>query len=39
MSSTAQVKGIYAGLVMVENECIEVGNNQKSPTMTGNGRL
>ncbi|KAK3899951.1 hypothetical protein C8A05DRAFT_17685, partial [Staphylotrichum tortipilum] len=27
----AEVKGIYAGLVMVESKCIEVDNNQSSP--------
>ncbi|KAL2260023.1 hypothetical protein VTK26DRAFT_6108 [Humicola hyalothermophila] len=32
----AEVKGIYAGLVMVESKCIEVDNNQSSQTDPAN---
>jgi hypothetical protein len=32
----AEVKGIYAGLVMVESKCIEVDNNQGSQTDPAN---
>jgi hypothetical protein len=32
----AEVKGIYAGLVMVESKCIEVDNNQSSQSDPAN---
>jgi hypothetical protein len=35
----AEVKGIYAGLVMVENKCIEVDNAQNTQTDPNNTKL
>jgi hypothetical protein len=35
----AEVKGIYAGLVMVESKCIEVDNAQSTQSKAGAGQL